>query len=110
MGTGHPAPSPAAFQAGAADEVIPSGSLLAKAAAALCPRGTGARDSLKVSLPRSPEVSVFWLKSFLDLPPQLILPFAQLCKTHQVLKAVFQNGKLRLREHSRGVKGCLVLT
>jgi hypothetical protein len=80
MGTGHPAPSPAAFQAGAADEVIPSGSLLATAAAALCPRRTGARDSPKVSLMRFPEGNVSWLKFFLDFPSQLIVPLSQLAK------------------------------
>lgn len=89
MGTGHPAPSPAAFQAGAADEVIPSGSLLDTAAAALCPRRTGSRKSPKVSLMRSPEGNVSWLKSFLDFLFQLILRLSQLCKAGPSLKAVF---------------------
>lgn len=110
MGTGHPAPSPAAFQAGAADEVIPSGSLLATAAAALCPRRTGERNSPEVSLMRSPEGNVSWLKSFLDFLFQLILPLSQLYKAGPSLKAVFLDWETEASREHGGIGGCLALT
>lgn len=62
----HPAPSPtAAFQAGAAGEVIPSGSPRAKAAGCPLPRGA---TTLQHSNPVPPRGNVFWPKSFRDFP------------------------------------------
>lgn len=64
-GTGHPAPSPAAFQTGAADEVIPSGSLLATAAAA---RAGPDRETLQSLLSKVPRRESFLVEVFPGLP------------------------------------------
>lgn len=64
-GTGHPAPSPATFQTGAMDEVIPSGSLLATATAARAGPEQGTLQSLPSEVPRR---ECFLVEVFLELP------------------------------------------
>lgn len=80
-GTGHPAPSPAAFQTGATDEVIRPVPFWPRQPLPAPDRSEGLS---KVSPTRSPEGNVYWLKSSLDFPFQLILPLSQLCQTRQV--------------------------
>lgn len=93
----HPAPSPtAAFQAGAADEVIPSGSPRAKAAG--CPLTGGA--TLRILTPYLPEGVFSGQNLSRDFQSRLSSRLFYSCRDRQdsrSLKPIFWIGKLRLR-------------